>query len=141
MGKACPLNRHAPKVSGAVQSIKGRRRTMLEKETARSASSVSISSTRKHGTPGKVAFTVLVNNRSDNIATKGGITIYDADSGDATGVLFGAIPSGRSDGKTVQIAGLPEVVIVHFESGAPDAIWNGVMNGPNIPNPVIINLT
>ena len=94
---------------------------MIEKETARDANSVDISSTRKHGTPGKVAFTVLVNNRSDNAATRGSITIYDADSGDATGVLFNTIPGGRSDGKTVQIAGLPEVVIVHFESGAPDS--------------------
>ena len=47
----------------------------------------------------------------------------------------------RSDGKTVQIAGLPEVVIVHFESSAPGTVWNGVMNGPDISNPVIINLT
>jgi hypothetical protein len=113
---------------------------MLEKETAREANSVDIPSSRKHGTPGKVAFTLLVNNRSDNSATRGSVTIYDADSGDATGVLFGAIPSRRSDGKTVQIAGLPEVIIVHFESSASDAIWNGVMNGPDIPNPVIINL-
>src|SRR3954463_6729039 len=117
------------------------RKRMIEKETARDANSVDIPSTRKHGTPGKIAFTVLVNNRSDNTATKGGITIYDADSGDATGVLFGTIPSGKSDGKTVQIAGLPEVVVVHFESGAPDTVWNGVMNGPDIPNPVVINLT
>src|SRR3954449_11196430 len=114
---------------------------MTEKETAREANSIDISSTRKHGTPGRIAFTVLINNKSDNAAARGSVTFYDADSGDATGVLFGTIPSGRSDGKTVQIAGLPEVVIVHFESGAPDAVWNGVMNGPNIPNPVIINLT
>jgi hypothetical protein len=114
---------------------------MIEKETAREANSVDIPSTRKHGLPGKVAFTVLVNNRSDNAATRGSVTIYDADSGDATGVLFSAIPGGRSDGKTVQIAGLPELVIVHFESSAPDTVWNGVMNGPDIPNPVIINLT
>jgi hypothetical protein len=40
----------------------------------------------------------------------------------------------------VQIVGLPEVLIVHFES-SPDMVWNGVMNGPDIPNPVIINLT
>ena len=92
---------------------------MIEKETARNANSVDIPSTRKHGTPGKLAFTVLVNNRSDHAATKGSITIYDADSGDATGVLFSAIPSRRSDGKTVQIVGLPEIVIVHFESSAP----------------------
>jgi hypothetical protein len=114
---------------------------MIEKETARDANSVDISSTRKHGTPGKIAFTVLVNNRSDNTATKGGITIYDADSGDATGVLFSTIPSGKSDGKTVQIAGLPEVIIVHFEAGDPNTVWNGVVNGPDIPNPVIVNLT
>jgi hypothetical protein len=114
---------------------------MIEKETAREANSVDIASTRKHGAPGRAAFTVLVNNRSENAATRGSVTIYDADSGDATGVLFSAIPSGRSDGKTVQIAGLPEVVIVHFESSAPDASWNGVVNGLNIPNPVIINLT
>jgi hypothetical protein len=30
---------------------------MIEKETAREANSVDIPSTRKHGTPGKVAFT------------------------------------------------------------------------------------
>jgi len=114
---------------------------MIEKETAREANSIDIPATRKHGTPGRVAFTVLINNRSDNAAPRGSVTLYDADSGDATGVLFGAIPGGRSDGKTVQIAGLPEVVIVHFESSAPGAVWNGVMNGPDIPNPVIINLT
>jgi hypothetical protein len=114
---------------------------MIEKEIARDANSIDIPSTRKHGAPGKVAFTVLINNRSDYTATRGSVTIYDADSGDATGVLFSTIPCGRSDGKTVQIAGLPEVVIVHFESSAPDAVWNGVMNGPDIPNPVIINLT
>ena len=113
---------------------------MIEKETAREANSVDIPATRKHGTPGRVAFTVLINNRSDNAAPRGSVTIYDADSGDATGVLFGAIPAGRSDGKTVQIVGLPEVLIVHFES-SPDMVWNGVMNGPDIPNPVIINLT
>ena len=84
---------------------------MIEKETARDANSIEISSTRKHGTPGRIAFTVLINNKSDNAATRGSVTFYDADSGDATGVLFGTIPSGRSVGKTVQIAGLPEVVI------------------------------
>ena len=114
---------------------------MIEKETAREASSLDIPSARKHGAPGKIAFTVMINNRSDDAATKGSVTIYDADSGDATGVLFGAIPGGRSDGRTVQIAGLPEVVIVHFESSAPGTVWNGVMTGPDIPNPVIVNLT
>jgi len=114
---------------------------MIEKETVRVANSIDIPSTKRHGALGKVAFTILVNNRSDDTATKGSITIYDADSGDATGVLLSPIPSGRSDGKTVQIAGLPEVIIVHFESGAPDRVWNGVMNGPDIPNPVVINLT
>jgi hypothetical protein len=114
---------------------------VIEKETAREANSIDVSSTRKHGTPGSVAFTVIINNKSDNTATKGSVSIYDADSGDGTGVLFSTIPCGRSDGKTVQIAGLPEVVIVHFESSAPDTVWNGVMNGPDIPNPVIINLT
>ena len=89
---------------------------------------------------GRVAFTVLINNRSDNAAPRGSVTLYDADSGDATGVLFGAIPAGRSDGKTVRSSGLPEVLIVHFES-SPDMVWNGVMDGPDIPNPVIINLT
>ena len=113
---------------------------MIEKETAREANSVDIPAARKHGTPGRVAFTVLINNRSDTAAPRGSVTLYDADSGDATGVLFGAIPAGRSDGKTIQIAGLPEVVIIHFES-SPDTVWNGVMNGPDIPNPVIINLT
>ena len=114
---------------------------MIEKETAREANSVDIPATRKHGTPGRVAFTVLINNRSDTAVPRGSVTLYDADSGDATGVLFGAIPAGRSDGKTVQIVGLPEVVIVHFESSAPGTVWNGMMNGPDIPNPVIINLT
>jgi len=114
---------------------------MVEKEMVRAANSIDIPSTKRHGASGKVAFTVLVNNRSDDIAAKGSITVYDADSGDATGVIFSAIPSGRSDGKTVQIAGLPEVVIIHFESGAPDRVWNGVMNGPDIPNPVVINLS
>src|ERR687893_2176461 len=83
------------------------RRTMIEKETAREANAVDIPATRKHGTPGRVAFTVLINNRSDNAAPRGSVTLYDADSGDATGVLFGAIPAGRSDGKTEPIARLP----------------------------------
>lgn len=113
---------------------------MTDKEAAREASSIELPVTKRHGTPGKVSFTVLINNRSDTATPRGSVTFYDADSGDAVGVLFGAIPAGRSDGKTVQIAGLPEVVIVHFESG-PDTVWNGVMNGPDIPNPVIINLT
>ena len=102
---------------------------MIEKETAREANSVDIPATRKHGTPGRVAFTVLINNRSDNAAPRGSVTLYDANSGDATGVLFGAIPGGRSDGKTVQIAGLPEVVIVHFESSP----WHGVERGDERP--------
>ena len=68
---------------------------VIEKETAREANSIDVSSTRKHGTPGSVAFTVIINNKSDNTATKGSVTIYDADSGDSTGVLFTTIPCGR----------------------------------------------
>jgi hypothetical protein len=114
---------------------------MIEKEVAREATAIDIASTRKHGSPGKVAFTILVNNRSDQVAAQGSITVHDADSGDATGVLFGRLPSGKSDGQTVQIAGLPEVMIIHFEGGDADTVWNGALTGPDIPNPVIINLT
>jgi hypothetical protein len=115
--------------------------TMIEKESAREATSIDIPSGKRHGSPGKAAFTILVNNRSGRAATQGSVTVHDADSGDATGVLFSRLPSGKSDGRTVQIAGLPEVVIIHFESGDSDTVWNGVLNGPDIPNPVIINLT
>jgi len=115
---------------------------MIEKESAREATSIDVPSTKRHSkSDAAVCFTVMINNRTASAATKGSITVFDADTGDATGVLFDRIPSGASDGRTVQVAGLPEVVIVHFESADPGKVWNGALNGPNIPNPVIINLT
>ena len=115
---------------------------MIEKESAREATSIDVPSTKRHSkSDAAVCFTVMINNRTASAATKGRITVFDADTGDATGVLFDRIPSGSSGGRTVQVAGLPEVVIVHFESADPGKVWNGALNGPNIPNPVIINLS
>jgi hypothetical protein len=115
---------------------------MIEKEKAREATSIDILSTNRYiKSEAEVCFTIIVNNKSNLAATKGSITVFDVDSGDATGVLFDRIPSSSSDGRTVQIAGLPEVVVVHFECDDPGKVWNGALNGPNIPNPIIINLT
>ena len=115
---------------------------MIEKEFTREATSIDIpSSKRFKKSETEVCFTVIVNNNTASAATRGSLTVFDADTGDATGVLFDRIPSGSSDGRTVQVAGLPEVVIVHFESNNSGKVWNGALNGPNIPNPVIINLT
>ena len=115
---------------------------MIEKEFTREATSIDIpSSNRFKKSEAEVCFTVIVNNKTASAATRGSLTVFDADTGDATGVLFDRIPSGSSGGRTVQVAGLPEVVIVHFESADPGKVWNGALNGPNIPNPVIINLT
>ena len=115
---------------------------MIEKDVARDATTVDVSLGPRHGDlSSTTSFTIIVNNRSGRGVTRGCIALHDAGSGDGAGVLFDAIPNSSSDGRTMQIAGLPEVVIIHFECGDPDRAWRGSLTGVNISNPVVINLT
>jgi hypothetical protein len=69
---------------------------MIEKEFTREATSIDIpSSNRFKKSEAEVCFTVIINNKTAAAATKGSLTVFDADTGDATGAHHPSV-SGES---------------------------------------------